>query len=54
VDAAYEGRKDINDMKRQLGLEDREILPPPVFPLYEDSSEDEQEMDYPHDHETLW
>jgi hypothetical protein len=54
VDAAYEGRKDINDMKRQLGLEVREILPPPVFPPYEDSSEDEQEMEYPHDHETLW
>ena len=53
VDAAYEGRKDINDMKRQLGLEVREILPPPVFPPYEDSSEDDEEMKYPHDQETL-
>ena len=53
VDAAYEGRKDINDMKRQLGLEVREIPPPPVFPPYEDTSEDEEEMEYPHDQETL-
>jgi hypothetical protein len=53
VDAAYERRKDINNMKRQLGLEVREILPPPVFLPYEDSSEDEEEMEYLHDHETL-
>ena len=53
VDAAYEGRKDINDMKRQLGLEVREILPPLVFPPYEDSSEDDKEMGYPHDQEML-
>jgi hypothetical protein len=53
VDAAYEGRKDINDMRRQMGLVTREIPPPPVFPPYEDSSEDEPEMDIPHDHETL-
>ena len=53
MDAAYEGRKDINDMKRQLGLEVREIPPPPVFPPYEDSSEDDEEMEYPHDQETL-
>ena len=32
VEATYEGRKDINDMKRQLGLKVREIPPPPVFP----------------------
>ena len=49
VDAAYEGRKFINDLKRQLGLEVREILPLPVFPPYEDSSEDDEEMEYPHD-----
>ena len=53
VDTAYEGRKDINDMKRQLGLEVREIPPPPVFPPYEDSSEDEPVMDLPHECETL-
>ena len=53
MDAAYEGRKDINDMKRQLGLEVREIPPPPMFPPYEDTSEDEKEMEYPHDQETL-
>ena len=53
MDASYEGRKDINDIKRQLGLEVREIPPPPVFPLYEDTSEDEEEMEYPHDQETL-
>jgi len=53
VDAAYEGRKDINDMKRQLGLEVSEIPPPLVFPSYEDSSEDDEEMGYPHDQETL-
>ena len=53
MDAAYEGRKDINDMKRQLGLEVREILPPPVFPPYVDSSEDDEEMEYPHDQEML-
>jgi len=49
VDAAYEGRKDINDMKRQLGLEVREIPPPLVFPSYEDTSEEEEEMELPHD-----
>jgi hypothetical protein len=53
VDAAYEGRKDINDMRRQMGLVTREIPPPPVFPPYEDSREDELEMDLPHDRETL-
>jgi hypothetical protein len=53
VDVAYEGRKDINDMRRQMRLVTREIPPPPVFPPYEDSSEDEPEMDIPHDHETL-
>ena len=53
MDAAYEGRKDINDMKRQLGLEVREIPPPPVFPPYEDTSEDEEEMEYPYDQEML-
>ena len=53
VDATYEGRKDINDMKRQLGLEVREILSPPVFPPFEDSSEDDEEMEYPHDQETF-
>ena len=53
MDAAYEGRKDINDMKRQLRLEVREIPPPPIFPPYEDISEDEKEMEYPHDQETL-
>jgi len=53
MDAAYEGRKDINDMKRQLGLEAREIPPLPVFPTYEETSEDEGEMDYPHDQEML-
>ena len=53
VDAAYEGRKDINDMKRQLGLEVREIPPLAVFPPYENTSEDEGEMEYPHDQETL-
>ena len=42
VDAAYEGRKDINDMKRQLRLEVREIPPPLVFPPYEDTCEDEE------------
>jgi hypothetical protein len=36
VDAAYEGRKDINDMRRQMGLVTREIPPPPVFPPYDD------------------
>ena len=50
---SYEGRKDINDTKRQLGLEVREIPPPPVFPPYEDSSEDDEEMEYPHDQEML-
>jgi hypothetical protein len=30
-----------------------EIPPPPVFPPYEDTSEDEVEMDLPHDQETL-
>ena len=49
MDAAYEGRNDINDMKRQLRLEVREIPPPPIFPPYEDISEDEKEMEYPHD-----
>jgi len=53
VDTAYEGRKDKNDMTRRLGLEVREIPPPPVFPPYEDSSEDDEEMEYPHDQETL-
>ena len=53
MDAAYEGRKDINDMKRQLRLEVREIPPPLVFPPYEDNSEDDEEMEYPHDQETL-
>jgi hypothetical protein len=53
VDAAYEGRKDINDMKRQLGLEVREIPPPIVFPPFEDTSEEEEEMELPHDRETL-
>ena len=53
VDVAYEGRKDINDMKRQLGLEVRKILPPLVFPPYVDSSEDDEEMEYPHDQEML-
>jgi hypothetical protein len=53
VDVAYEGRKDINDMRRQMGLVTREIPPPPMFPPYEDSSEDEPKMDIPHDHETL-
>jgi len=37
MDAAYEGRKDINDMKRQLRLEVREIPPPLVFPPYEET-----------------
>ena len=40
-------------MKRQLGLEVREIPPLLVFPPYEDTSEDEGEMEYPHDQETL-
>ena len=31
----------------------REILPPLVFPPYEDTSEDEEEMEYPHDQEML-
>jgi hypothetical protein len=53
VEATYEVRKDINDMKKQLGLEVRLIPPPPVFPSYEDTSEDEGEMEYPHDQETL-
>jgi hypothetical protein len=53
MDIAYEGRKDINDIKRQMGLQTREIPPPPMFPPYEDSSEDEPEMDLPHDQETL-
>ena len=53
VDAAYEGRKDINDMKRQLGLEVREIPSPPVFAPYEDSSEDVEEMEYSQDQEML-
>ena len=43
MDATYEGRKDINDSERQLGLKVREILPLPVFPPYEDSSEDDEE-----------
>ena len=52
MDAAYEGRKDINDMKRQLRLKVREIPPPLVFPPH-DTSEDDEEMEYPHDQETL-
>ena len=31
----------------------REILPPLVFPPYEDTSEDEEKMEYPHDQEML-
>jgi len=53
VEATYEGRKDINDMNKQLRLKVIEIPPPLVFPPYEDTSEDEEEMEYPHDHETL-
>ena len=53
MDAAYEGIKDINDMKRQLRLEVREIPPPLVFPPYEDTSEEEEEMELPHDREIL-
>ena len=53
MDVAYEGRKDINDMKRQLGLEVREIPLPPVFQPYEDSSEDDEDMEYPNDQEML-
>jgi hypothetical protein len=51
-ETAYEARKDINDMRRQLGLKSREIRPPPVFPPYEDSSEESAES-APPDQETL-
>ena len=53
MDTTYEGRKDINDIKRQMGLETREIPPPPVFPPYVDSSDDEDDIEIPHDLETL-
>jgi len=53
VDNEYEGRKDINEVMKQIGLPTRDIAPPLVFPPYQDSSEDEPVRDLPHDHDTL-
>jgi hypothetical protein len=50
---AYEGRKEINKVMAKMGLETREIAPPPVFPPPSDSIDDEGEREFPFDNETL-
>jgi hypothetical protein len=40
---AYEGRKDINDIKKQLGSKDHEPLPPLIFPPSSNSNEKQEE-----------
>jgi hypothetical protein len=59
VKTAYEGRKDINRIMQHMGLETRQISPPPFFPPYSDSSEEasepkpKPEHDIPADEETI-
>jgi hypothetical protein len=54
ANTAYKGRKEINEMRQDMGFKTRQVTPPPTFPRLEESSDDNSTSPpIPPDQETL-
>jgi hypothetical protein len=54
ANTAYKGRKEVNEMRQDMGFKTRQVTPPPTFPSLEASSDDNSTSPpIPPDQETL-